>query len=78
MEMVGLSLVAGGLALVVSGLTFLLTKRRDNSPVQAKTDESLETINHYLREIRQQRNEHSERLLNGPALLDSAQIGTGR
>lgn len=77
MEIVGLSLVAGGLALVVGSTAFLLSKARGGSPVQVRTDDSLEMINHYLREIRQQRNEHSERLLHGQALLDSAPARTG-
>jgi hypothetical protein len=77
MEIVGLSLVAGGLALVTGSTAFLLSKARGGSSVRAETDDSLETINHYLREIRQQRNEHSERLLNGQALLDTAQTRTG-
>jgi len=54
MNSVGLSIVVGG-AFVVSGLIFLLPTKRQKSSQQDETDESLETINHYLRETRQQR-----------------------
>jgi|GraSoiStandDraft_24_1057298.scaffolds.fasta_scaffold318255_2 hypothetical protein len=65
MDSIGLSLVVGGAALVVSGLTFLLPKVSRRSLERATTDESLETINHYLNEIRRQRNDYAERLLSG-------------
>lgn len=64
MDPIGLSLVVGGIALVTTGLVFRLPKARERSFEQAKTDESLETISHYLQEIRQQRNDYAERLLD--------------
>ena len=58
MNPLGLSLLVGGAALVVSGLIFLLATGRQRSGETAKTNESLETISYYLREIRQQRTGH--------------------
>jgi len=51
---------------VVSGLTFLLPKGSRISLERATTAESLETINHYLKEIRRQRSDHAARLLGDP------------
>lgn len=65
MESIGLSLVVGGFALVISGLIFLLPARRQQSGGQERTDENLEAIHHYLQEIRQQRNDYDERLMHG-------------
>jgi hypothetical protein len=67
MDSIGLSCVVGGAALIVSGLAFLLPKRSRRSRAHATTAESLETINHYLTEIRRQRRDHhAARLLSYP------------
>ena len=67
MDSIGLSCVVGGAALIVSGLAFLLPTRSRRSREQATTAESLETINHYLTEIRRQRrDDHAARLLSDP------------
>lgn len=58
MDPIGLSFVVGGVALIVSGLIFLLPKESRSSRERAATTESLETINHYLMEIRRQRRNH--------------------
>ena len=64
MKLVGLSLVSSGFALLVSGLFFrLLTTSRSQRDLE-RTDENLDTIHHYLTEIRQQRNEYDKRLLH--------------
>jgi len=65
MNPAGLSLLVGGLALVVSGLIFLLPTGSRRPAGKSKTDENLETINHYLREIRQQRNDYAEQFSHG-------------
>jgi hypothetical protein len=57
-DSIGLSCVVGGAALIVSGLAFLLPRGSRRSLDHAATAESLETINHYLTEIRQQRRDH--------------------
>lgn len=62
MDPIGLLLVVGGLALVIGGLVFRLPSTRARSFEQAKTAESLETINRYLDEIRRQGNDYAERL----------------
>jgi len=66
MDSIGLSCVVGGAALIVSGLTFLLPNGSRRSREQTATAESLETINHYLKEIRRQRSDHAARLLSDP------------
>lgn len=67
MDSIGLSCVVGGVALIVSALTFLLPNGSRKSREQAATSESLETINHYLTEIRRQRRDHhAARLLSDP------------
>jgi uncharacterized membrane-anchored protein YhcB (DUF1043 family) len=70
MTSIGWSLLFGGMALVVGALIlqFPMRRRRSREQVRRRTDESLETINHYLREMRQQRNDHAERLRNAPDL----------
>ena len=67
MTSIGWSLFFGGMALIVGALILELPVRRERPREEgrAATDESLKAINHYLREIRQQRNDH-ERLLNAP------------
>ena len=66
MTSIGWSFLVGGTALVVCGLILQLAtgQRRSRKQVRARTDESLDAINHYLREIRQQRNDYAERLRN--------------
>lgn len=67
MDLIGLSFVVGGAALIASGLIFLLPKGSRRSRDCAATTESLETISHYLMEIRRQRRDHhSARLLGDP------------
>lgn len=67
MDSIGLSFVIAGAALIVSGLAFLMPIRGRRSREQAATTESLETINHYLTEIRRQRRDHhAVRLLGDP------------
>ena len=78
MDSIGLALMIGGFALVVSSIIFLVPNGRERSAEQAKTDESLEAINHYLREIRQQRNDYAERLLSGPDVANDSGRTAGR
>ena len=67
MDPIGLSFVAGGVALIVSGLIYLLPKGSRRSREHAATTESLATINQYLLEMRRQRRDHhAERLLGDP------------
>ena len=67
MDPIGLSFVVGGVALIVSGLIFLLPKGSRRSLQHAATAESLQTINHYLMEMRRQRRDHDAvRLLGDP------------
>jgi hypothetical protein len=65
MNSAGLSLLVGGLAFVVSGLIFLLPTGSRRPAGKSRTDENLQTINRYLREIRQQRNDYIERFSHG-------------
>ncbi|MBA7666983.1 hypothetical protein ES703_75068 [subsurface metagenome] len=62
MDPIGLSFVVGGAALIASGMIFLLPKGSNTSPEHATTTESLEAINHYLMEIRRQRDHRAARL----------------
>ena len=64
MTAIGLSLLVGGLVLLICALVFRSPTLRQRSHERAKTDESLEAINHYLREIRQQRNDYADRLMH--------------
>jgi hypothetical protein len=68
MASIGWSLFFAGTALVAGALMLQLPikRRRARHQARARTDESLATINHYLREIRQQRNDRAERLLKTP------------
>jgi hypothetical protein len=65
MNPAGLSLLVGGLALVVSGLIFLLPSGIRRPSDKAKTAANLKTIHHYLREISQQRNDYTKRFSHG-------------
>jgi len=64
-DSIGLSCVVGGAALIASGLTFLLPRGSRRSREHAATAESLETINHYLNEMRRQRRDHHAARLPG-------------
>lgn len=67
MDAIGLSCVVGGVALIASGLTFLLPRGSRRSREHATTAESLETISHYLNELRRQRSDHyATRLRDDP------------
>jgi hypothetical protein len=59
MNPLGLSLVVGGLAFLISGLLFLLSKQRKQSAQQETIKESMERIDHHLREMRRDRGDPS-------------------
>jgi hypothetical protein len=59
MNLLGLALLVGGTALVVSGLVFLLSVRRKQVTDQETFQESIDRLDHYLRETRRDRGDLS-------------------
>src|ERR1700754_627498 len=59
MDTLGLSLVVGGLAFLISGLIFLLPTGRKDSSRRAAIDENLEDVDRHLREMRRGRGDLS-------------------
>jgi len=59
MDPVGLALLVGGAALVVSGLVFLLPFRRQQIEQQETFQESIDRIDHHLQEMRRERGDLS-------------------
>jgi len=53
----GTSLIVLGMALLFSGLFFLLRSRRNHSPSQESFDESLERTKYFLQQMREERGE---------------------
>jgi hypothetical protein len=56
MGTVGVALVVGGMALLFSGLIFLLPFRGKRPPPRESFEESQQRIEQYLREMRSDRN----------------------
>ena len=59
MEALGWSLIAGGLALLVSGLVFLLLARRGQSAQQQDIEQTIGEIDDQLHERRRERGDTS-------------------
>jgi hypothetical protein len=59
MEALGWSLIAGGLALLVSGLVFLLRMRRQQSARQQDLKQTIREIDDQLHEKRRERGDTS-------------------
>jgi hypothetical protein len=59
MEALGWSLIAGGLALLVSGLVFLLRMRRQQSARQQDLKQTIREIDDQLHETRRDRGDTS-------------------
>lgn len=59
METLGLSLVVGGAAFLVSGLVFLLPVRRKQLRRQESFQESIDRIDYHLYEMRRERGDLS-------------------
>jgi hypothetical protein len=59
MEVLGWSLIAGGLALLVSGLVFLLRMRREQSAGQQDLKQTIREIDDQLHEMRRDRGDTS-------------------
>ena len=59
MEALGWSLIAGGLALLVSGLIFVLPIRRNQSAQQENIEQTIEEIDDRLHEMRRERGDTS-------------------
>jgi hypothetical protein len=59
MDTLGLSLVVGGFALLVSGLIFLLPTGRRRMAQDGAITESIEKIDEYLHQIRRERGDLS-------------------
>jgi len=57
MGTVGMALVVGGMALLFSGLVFLIRDRETRDPPQESFQDSQERIERYLREMRKNRGE---------------------
>jgi len=57
MGTVGIALVVGGMALLFSGLIFLLPFPGKRSPPRESFEDSQQRIEHYLREIRRNRSD---------------------
>jgi hypothetical protein len=55
MGTVGLALVVGGMAILFSGLVFLIPVRGGRRPPQESFEDSQKRIEQYLREIRKDR-----------------------
>ena len=55
MKALGLSMVVGGMAFLVSGLVSLLPTERKLSALEESFEESQEEIEHYLRQMRKDR-----------------------
>jgi hypothetical protein len=56
MANLGLALVVGGMALLLSGLIFLMPMRGRRSPPKESFEESQHRIKQYLEQIRSERN----------------------
>jgi hypothetical protein len=54
----GMALVVGGMALLFSGLVFLIPVRGRRPPPQESFEDSQKRIKRYLREIRENRGEN--------------------
>ena len=59
MEALGWSLIAGGLAFLVSGLVFLLRTRREHSAQQQEVERTIGEIDDQLHETRRERGDAS-------------------
>ena len=59
MEALGWSLIAGGLAFLVSGLVFLLRMRREQSAQQQDIEQTTGEIDDQLHEMRRERGDTS-------------------
>jgi hypothetical protein len=59
MEALGWSLIAAGLALLVSGLIFVLPIRRNQSAQQENIEQTIEEIDDQLHEMRRERGDTS-------------------
>ena len=59
MNPLGLALLIGGAALVVSGLVFLLPVRRKQIEQDETFQESIDRIDHHLQEMRRERGDLS-------------------
>ena len=59
MEALGWSLIAGGLAFLVSGLVFLLRMRREQSAQQQDIEQTIKEIDDQLHEKRRERGDTS-------------------
>jgi uncharacterized membrane-anchored protein YhcB (DUF1043 family) len=59
MEALGWSLIAGGLAFLVSGLVFLLRMRREQSAQQQEIEQTIREIDDQLHERRRERDDTS-------------------
>jgi LPXTG-motif cell wall-anchored protein len=59
MEALGWSLIAGGLVLLVSGLVFLLQKRREQSTQQQDIEQTIKEVDDQLHEMRRERGDTS-------------------
>jgi len=59
MEALGWSLIAAGLALLVSGLIFVLPIRRKQSAQQEDIEQTIEEIDDRLHEMRRERGDTS-------------------
>jgi len=59
MEALGWSLIAGGLALLVGGLVFLLPMRRKQSAQQENYEQTIKEIDDQLHEKRRERGDTS-------------------
>jgi hypothetical protein len=59
MEALGWSLIAGGLAFLVSGLVFLLRTRREQSAQQQDVGQTIREVDDQLHEMRRERGDTS-------------------
>lgn len=59
MDALGLSLIAGGLALLVSGLIVLLQTRRNKSAQRQDVEQAIDEIDDRLREMRREQGDTS-------------------